>query len=128
MALRDKIALYDMQFWAYHGVFEAEKTLGQRFHIDVTLSLDLTEAGQTDDLTASVSYADVFRAVEQVVVGQRFDLLEALALNIINAIFAVSGLIDSVEVTVKKPQAPIPGHFAHAAVTMTRSRSEVLVR
>ncbi len=121
----DKIALIDVQFWAYHGVFAEEQTLGQRFHFDVILELDLSKAGQTDALEDSVSYADVYKVLETVVVGERFQLLEALAHTIVKRVFMLDARIEGVEVCVRKPQAPIPGHFSHASVTIKRYRSEV---
>ena len=47
----DKIILSNLGFYAYHGVLEAEKVLGQKFFIDAELFLDTKEAGRTDDLT-----------------------------------------------------------------------------
>lgn len=124
MVKRDKISLYDMQFWAYHGVFAEEKALGQRFHIDTTLEIDLTQAGQMDLLAASVSYADVYNAVQSVTTGERYDLLEALCYRLIQAILEVDSRILSAEVCIKKPQAPIPGHYGYPSVTMKRERSD----
>ncbi len=42
-----------MEFYGYHGVFAEENKLGQRFRVDLTASLDLSKAGQTDDLNAT---------------------------------------------------------------------------
>lgn len=55
----DYIHLKDMQFYGYHGVLAAETTLGQRFRANVSLAVDMTEAGATDDLTYTVNYAEV---------------------------------------------------------------------
>ncbi len=33
----DRITLKSLVFYAYHGVFEAEKELGQKFEVDVDM-------------------------------------------------------------------------------------------
>lgn len=123
----DSIQLIDMQFWAYHGVLEAEKAIGQRFHIDCTLWLDLTRAGVSDALEYSVSYADVYSRIEEITTTKRFDLIEALTYHIIKSVIGMDARIQAVEVTVRKPQAPIPGTFSHACVTLKRERSDIEV-
>ena len=50
----DKIYLKDVERFANHGVFEAEKTLGQKFIFDIELELDLSKAGRRGDLNSSV--------------------------------------------------------------------------
>ena len=50
----DKIYLKNVEIFANHGVFKEEKTLGQKFVLDLELTLSLEEAGRTGDLTKSV--------------------------------------------------------------------------
>ena len=52
----DKIYLKNVEIFANHGVFKEEKTLGQKFVLDLELTLSLEEAGRTGDLTKSVHY------------------------------------------------------------------------
>ncbi len=119
----DKIIMKDMQFYGYHGVLAEEQRLGQRFVVDVELFLDLEPAGKSDDLTKTISYADVYRLVEDIITKSKFKLIEAAA-------EAVAGQLiqkfkpEKVTVRVKKPQTPIAGCFAHMAVEITRSAKE----
>jgi dihydroneopterin aldolase/2-amino-4-hydroxy-6-hydroxymethyldihydropteridine diphosphokinase len=55
----DKIYIKDLEIYAFHGVNQQEKDMGQRFLISLELRLDLMEAGLTDDLSKTVSYADI---------------------------------------------------------------------
>lgn len=50
----DKICIRRLEVYAYHGVYEEEKRLGQKFYITAELELDTRKAGVTDDLQASV--------------------------------------------------------------------------
>ena len=82
----DKILLNNMAFFGTHGVLQEEKTLGQKFFIDAELYLDLKDAGKTDDLTMTVSYADVYEIIKTYAQDKCYDLLEALGENICNCI------------------------------------------
>ena len=120
----DKIILNNLGFYGYHGVLEAEKTLGQKFFIDVKLYLDTKEAGQNDDLTKSVSYADVYEIIKDITENKRFDLIEALAETISQEILESYSMINSIMVRVKKPEAPVNGIFDYFAVEIRRDRNE----
>ncbi|WP_375144361.1 dihydroneopterin aldolase, partial [Escherichia coli] len=39
-----------MRFYGYHGALSAENEIGQIFKVDVTLKVDLAEAGRTDNV------------------------------------------------------------------------------
>ena len=60
----DKIKLQEMAFYGHHGIDSEENTLGQRFFIDVEMDLDLSGAGESDNIEDSVNYAEVFSLVQ----------------------------------------------------------------
>ena len=57
----DKLILRGLQFHGFHGVKQEEKTLGQKFVIDVDAWMDLAAAGDSDDISHTVSYSDIYR-------------------------------------------------------------------
>ena len=118
----DKIRLNRMQFYGYHGVFSEELKLGQRFQVDLTLELDLSEAAAEDDLSKSIDYGDVFSRVQQVVEGEPRKLLEAVTQQIITNLLAAYPILQTCTVVLIKPDPPIPGHYDSVSVEMTRSR------
>jgi len=120
--MTDTITLAGMAFYAYHGLHDEEARLGQRFDIDVAVGLDLAPAGRSDDYADTVGYDRLHRTVEAVVLGPRLNLIEALADRIARAVLAEFAEIEDVAVTVRKPGAPVPGIFDHAAVTVRRRR------
>ena len=65
----DKIKLQEMAFYGHHGVDSEENTLGQRFFIDVEMDLDLSGAGESDNIEDSVNYAEVFSLVQSIAEG-----------------------------------------------------------
>jgi dihydroneopterin aldolase len=117
---RDRIVLTGIRAWGRHGVFAHERELGQHFVVDVTLTLDLQAASTTDDLSLTVNYGTLAEAVVADVQGEPLNLIEALAERVAQTCLGHPGVTE-VEVTVHKPEAPIPVAFTDVAVTLTRS-------
>ncbi|MGA4722381.1 dihydroneopterin aldolase [Fictibacillus nanhaiensis] len=118
----DKMYVNGMRFYGYHGVFNEEQKLGQRFNVDVVLSMDLSQAGLSDELDNTVNYGEVYGAVKEIVEGEPVKLLETLAEAISTSILGKFTLVDEVMVKVIKPDPPIPGHYDSVAVEITRGR------
>ena len=116
----DRIFLHGMRFMACHGVLPHEREVPQTFEADVELSLDLREAGETDDLRNTVNYAEVYELIRHVIEGAPKALIEALAEEAAAQILATFPRIRSVTLTVHKPAAPIAGIFADVGVSITR--------
>jgi dihydroneopterin aldolase len=117
----DKIYLERMSFYGYHGVLPAEAELGQRFFVDLELSLDLSKAAASDDLADTVNYAEVFALVREIVEGERYRLVEALAGRIAGQLLARFPF-QEVKVKVTKPNPPINGHYDAVAIELVRRR------
>lgn len=120
----DKIIMENMVFYGYHGVLQEEKILGQKFYVDAKLYLDLKQAGKTDDLNHTVSYAMVYEIIEGIMTKEKFDLLEALAHKVCGQILLSFKRIEIVKLTIKKPSAPVAGNFDYFAVQIKRSRND----
>ncbi|MEW9052986.1 MAG: dihydroneopterin aldolase [Neobacillus sp.] len=118
----DKIYVTNMQFYGYHGVFPEENRLGQRFNVDLSISLDLETAGRTDELEHSVNYGELFNVCKGIVEGKPYKLVEAVAENIAATVLHQFSLVTEVTVKVIKPDPPIPGHYQSVAVEITRGR------
>lgn len=111
-----------MEFYAYHGVFEEEKRLGQRFIVDAVLELDLQKAGQSDDVQDTIDYGAVYQEVKRTVEGEQYQLIERLAEKISAELLRIFPALFACTIKVNKPNAPIPGHLASVAVEVTRKR------
>jgi 7,8-dihydroneopterin aldolase/epimerase/oxygenase len=117
----DRIEIKGIEVLARHGVLEHEKREPQIFRIDLTLYLDLSAAGASDDLADTVDYGTLVRVTHDLVQDESHDLIEAVADQIATNLLAEHP-VDRVTVTVHKPQAPIPLTFKDVAVTVDRSR------
>jgi dihydroneopterin aldolase len=123
-----KIHLQNMVFYGYHGNLAEENVLGQRFLIDVVLTLDITEAAQTDRLDATVDYQQVYTLCRQIAEKERMRLLEALANRLIDAILAACPRVTRVDLMVKKPSAPLGGALDYVALETGKDRDTRLPR
>lgn len=118
----DRIILKDLGFYGYHGVFDAEAQLGQRFFIDLELGLDLSAPAQSDNLETGISYGDVYEAVKAAFEAERMNLLEALAQNVVTALFEGFAPIEWIVIRIRKPEAPIAMVRGEAAIELHRQR------
>jgi dihydroneopterin aldolase len=119
----DKIYLNQMAFYGYHGVFQEEQKLGQRFIVDLILEVNLASAGSTDNLEETINYGEVYEIVKKIVEGKSFKLVESVAENISRDLLQTFSLLHQCTVKVIKPDPPIAGHYQSVAVEITRARS-----
>jgi dihydroneopterin aldolase len=120
----DEIMLRGLVFFGRHGVNPEEAELGQRFGVDLTVRLDLSEASRTDRLEDTVSYSALWKLVRDQVEGSPSLLLEHLAGRLLDAVLAHDTRIQGADVTVVKLHPPLRGITAgDVAVRMSRSRA-----
>lgn len=120
----DKIYLKDVEIFANHGVFEEEKTLGQKFIFDIELELDLSKAGKLGDLNSSVHYGELTHGIEKIVCEKSYDLIETVGEKVAYYILTNYRMVKNAKVKVKKPWAPIGRHLNYAAIEINRGWHE----
>lgn len=121
----DKIIIKGLKIYAFHGVNKEEKSQGQNFIVDAVLYVDLSKAGNTDKVSDTVSYAKVTKTIIKTVNEKSYDLLEKVATRIIQQIFNEFLSVKKVDVTVKKPEAPINAKFDYMAVNICKDRNDI---
>ena len=117
------IALKGLGAMANHGVYDFERTQEQRFSADVVMWVET--AGTTDDIAATVSYADIADETMAILTGNPVDLIETLAETIASRVMSHEGVVGT-EVTVHKPDAPIGHPFSDVSVTVRAGDTEAL--
>ena len=138
----DKIHLNDLQFHAYHGVLPSEKSLGQKFLINVemkkkrrnTLSAFDTETPTPSEATEevlkahdriehTVDYAKAFTLIKSIVVsGPQRELIETVGEDIAWQILRQFASVDEVKVSVEKPHVAIDGDLRSLGISLVRRR------
>lgn len=121
----DKIILKNIEIFANHGVFSEEKSLGQKFILDLEISINLKEAGISGDLNKSINYGELCHKIEEVFKIKSYDLIETVAEKIAEYVLYSYEVAEAIKVTLKKPWAPIGRHLDYAAVEIERRWHEV---
>jgi dihydroneopterin aldolase len=109
------VELHGLEVFGRHGAYDEEQRDGQPFWFDVRL--EVGDRGADDDLARAVDYTLVAAAIRDVSDAHRYDLLEALATAVADALverFAP----ERVMVRVRKRPAGLPVEYS--AVTVER--------
>lgn len=117
----DKLYVENLEVFANHGVFQEEKTLGQKFIISLELTLDMREAAITGNLTKSVHYGELCHRIEEEFKRESYDLIETAVEKIAEYILFNYDMVKKAKVKLKKPWAPIGRHLDYAAVEIERA-------
>jgi dihydroneopterin aldolase len=114
-----QLVLDTMAFYAHHGHFIEEQTIGGRFTVDLVIDTDFSKAAETDNLKDGVDYSLVYEMVKAEM-GKPSRLLEHLAQRIVDAVYTVSERISRVTVTVSKLNPAIGGKMSKFSVIFSR--------
>ncbi len=111
------ITLDRMEFRAYHGCYDLEQQVGNRFTVDLRIVTELGQVAAEDNVELAVNYLMVYEVVREVM-GQTRRTIERVAMNIIETLKARFPQIESVECTVAKLAPPLGGKLRSVSVTL----------
>ncbi len=120
-----KITLKNMIFYGYHGIHKEERTLGQRFAIDITVENSSISDKNIKKLEDTIDYTKIFYSIKKIVEGYKFHLLELLCNKILDAIFCDFPLVERCNIKIRKVAVPIDGQLDYVQVEMDRKRDEL---
>ena len=115
----DCINIEKLEIFAYHGVNEEEKENGQTFFINATIYSDIVTPGISDDLEDTVNYSKVCKIINKYFTENRFDLIEAAAIQTSRAVLKNFPKIRKIDFEVNKPEAPLSLEFENISVKVT---------
>lgn len=118
----DEIYIKGLKIFAYHGVNPEETENGQEFELDVTMYANLNSARQSDDLEDTVSYSAARKVINAAMTEKPYKLIEKAAEVVANSLLAEFSKLQKVEITLKKPNAPMSGVFDWVGVKITKTR------
>ncbi len=119
-----RVSIKNMVFYGFHGVYEFERELGQRFYVDIDMKGNLEQAGKSDQLEETVDYVSVYNHTKDIVEHQRFQLLEALSYHIAGEVLRLQPRVEEVAVRVRKPSVPIAAALDYVEVEAVRRRGQ----
>lgn len=112
------ICLNNIEIYAYHGVHEVERKVGQWYVVNLEIDVDFSDAAETDNLEGTIDYSklnDIIRAemaipsqlIEHVAnrmatkILNEFPDIEEGTLSVLKKHPPVKGKIESVEVVIE---------------------------
>ncbi len=110
-----EIYLKDLEFHAHHGVFEQEQAIGNKYLVNLTVNITSNRKMRDDNLSATVSYADLYDIIKKWV-NIPHKLLESLAIDISCEIKMRFPNIESGWISIEKSRPPISGMIGSAGV------------
>jgi dihydroneopterin aldolase/2-amino-4-hydroxy-6-hydroxymethyldihydropteridine diphosphokinase len=118
----DRILVGDLRVLCVIGALPHEREAAQPLRIDLSVGVDLADAGRSDELDDTVNYGLLAERVTEMAVASKYVLLERLAEEIAEIVLSFDR-VDDVEVTVTKLRPPVPNDLATTAVRIARSHA-----
>jgi dihydroneopterin aldolase len=113
------VELYGLEVAGAHGVEEEERRSPQPFLYD--LWLDVHDEAESDRLEATVDYRDVVGVIQDISSTRQFQLLEAMAAAVADALVERFDL-EAARVRVRKPAVRLEAPVEWTAATVERRR------
>jgi len=113
---KQTVALKDVKCFALHGYYPEEQLTGNHFVVD--LETEFIPQGFDDELSQTVNYEDLNNIIlEEMKHSQK--LLETVLHNIISKVIELYPYVDTIHVSMKKLNPPMPGQIGHSFVKLT---------
>lgn len=99
----DKIYIEGLEVFALIGVYDWERQHPQRLIVDVQLSANLSLAASTDEVNNTVNYALVAQNISEFAQQSQFNLIEALASQMVDGLLQAFPALQAVRLKLSKP-------------------------
>lgn len=114
------IEIEDMEFYAYHGHYEEERVVGNRFLLNLKIEADCHTAAKSDRIDDALNYQTVYKIIcKQMEIKSH--LLENIAQRILDALFNNVKGIKKASIKVKKMNPPMGGQIRSVSLTMSKT-------
>ena len=117
------IQIEQMEFYSYHGHYEEERIVGNRFLVDLSMRTDCEKASKSDHLNDALDYQKAYEVVKEEM-KERSYLLEHIAGRILDALFIHFPELDNAEIKVSKLNPPMGGKIKAVSVTLSRQKDQ----
>lgn len=119
--ISNTILLNRIRFYAHHGVASQEQETGANFFVTLEAETDFSAAVLTDELTGTVSYADLFNSIKEEM-DTPSCLLEHLAGRITKRLYNEYPSIKGMRLTITKENPPMGADCREAGIRLETRR------
>lgn len=117
-----KIKIEEMEFYAFHGHYQEEQIVGNRFLVDLELKTDLKGPAQSDSLKDAVNYQQAYQIIKSEMRRTKSNLLENIGKRILDALFAEMKGIKKATIRIRKLNPPMGGPIKSVGIKMSRKQ------
>lgn len=122
ITMPDQINISDLLLRAIIGINDEERDKKQDVLINLTLHVDLNEAGKSDDISDAVNYRTITKEIINLVENSQFELVEKMAAEVAKLCLKDERVLRA-RVRIEKPGAL---RFARSVgVTIERTREDL---
>ncbi len=114
------IEIEEMEFYAYHGHYEEERIVGNRFLLDLRIETECNSAAYSDNIRDALNYQTAYKIIREQM-KQKSHLLENIAQRILDALFDKLDGIKKASIKVRKMNPPMGGQIKSVSVQMTKT-------
>lgn len=111
------IHLQEMEFRAFHGCYDLEQKVGNRFVVNMQITTELGCVADEDAVEKAVNYLTVYEITREVM-RKTCRTIEAVAQNIITEVKRQYPQIVEIECSVAKLAPPLGGKVGRVSVTL----------
>jgi dihydroneopterin aldolase len=79
-----KVQLHNLEFFAFHGLYEEERIIGNKFIVDLEVAIEAFSEFKSIEHT--INYVSLFEVITKKM-NHPVDLLETLAIQIIEEVY-----------------------------------------
>jgi len=118
--LMGKIIIEEMEFYAFHGHYQEEQIVGNRFLVDLEMDADLAAAADSDNLNDAVNYQQAYQIIKNEMRRTKSNLLENIGKRILDALYAEMEGIEKASIRIRKLNPPMGGPIKSVGIKMSR--------
>lgn len=123
----DTIKIKSLEVFGYHGTFDEEKILGQKYIIDLDIKINNSFHVLGDDLSKTVDYSKLIEFVREYFRNNRRDLLETICDETVFEIFSRFPNIYEVNLEILKPGSHVSVGFCGMSTCVNRKIHKVYI-
>lgn len=113
------IQLHNLHFFAYHGLYEDEKILGNEFEVNISMNVKVLTEDKVS-IGDTINYAEAYEVVKEVF-NQRENLLETICINICTAAKNQFPRLKKIAIQIIKLHPPIIGFTGSVSVSYKKT-------
>lgn len=117
-----KVRMMNVMFYGFHGYYEYEREQGQKFYLDVELTMN-EDSADLNEFEEGINTARVYEIVRELMENHRFQVMSALGIRIADSLLEKVNHAEEALVRIRKPSVPIAGCIEYIETEVVRKRN-----